>query len=162
MITKLVLPVLGIALLAWSISAFEPARGPEDSFTLADLEWMAGSWVAQDGKELTEELWMPPRGSLMLGLNRSTRSGGLLNFEYLRIEQGLRGCLYMASPRGKPPTPFRLTECEEGYALFENPDHDFPKRIEYRMEEEFLVIGIGGDKIDKSWKCKKLQEIVLE
>jgi hypothetical protein len=30
------------------------------------------------------------------------------------------------------PVAFRLTACDEGRLVFENPTHDFPRRVEYR------------------------------
>ena len=55
-----------------------------------------------------------------------------------------RQIVYLASPGGRSPsTPFRLVRSTPGpmhEAVFENPDHDFPNRIIYRLSEEEGVL----------------------
>lgn len=69
----------------------------------------------------------------MLGLHRDVAGGKAVSFEFLRIQTTPEGIVYFASPRGAPPTPFRLVEDESGpgRAVFENRKHDFPVRILY-------------------------------
>jgi hypothetical protein len=98
---------------------------------LQSLSWMAGTWAGEAGGTATEEVWISPKGGLMLGLHRDVAAGKAVSFEFLRIEATADGIVYFASPRGAPPTPFRLVEGKEGRAVFENPKHDFPVRILY-------------------------------
>jgi hypothetical protein len=55
----------------------------------------------------------------------------------------------MASPQGRAPaTPFRLVEIGPGRAVFANPEHDFPRRIEYLRDGDGMTVrvsGAGGD-----------------
>lgn len=51
---------------------------------------------------------------------------------------------YIAQPGGKPPTAFKRTAGGETWARFENPDHDFPQRIEYRREGDRLHAEVAG------------------
>ena len=78
-----------------------------------------------------EELWMPPSGSLMLGLHRDVFSSELAFFEYLRIENSPRGIYYIASPAGRQEGFFLLVESGGKRAVFENLQNDFPQRIIY-------------------------------
>jgi hypothetical protein len=57
-------------------------------------------------------------------------------FEYLRIEARLDGIYYVAHPRGRPGTDFKLTGFDGREAIFENPEHDFPKRVLYRRDPD--------------------------
>ena len=41
----------------------------------------------------------------------------------------------MAQPLGRQATAFRFKEATDGKIVFENPDHDFPQRIMYWMDE---------------------------
>ncbi len=41
----------------------------------------------------------------MLGMNRTTRTGGKTAFEFLRIAETAEGLAYIAQPGGAPPTP---------------------------------------------------------
>ena len=57
-------------------------------------------------------------------------------FEYLRIVERDGGLVYIAQPGGRPPTEFVLTELTTTRAVFENPRHDYPRRIVYELSDE--------------------------
>ena len=46
------------------------------------------------------------------------------------------GLVYIAQPGGASPTEFVLTEVSPTRAVFDNPRHDYPKRIVYEISEE--------------------------
>jgi len=106
--------------------------------------WMAGHWCADMGEETVEELWLPPRGNVMPGMGRTLNPDRTAGFEYLRIVDldGIQR--FIAQPGGQPPTVFGRTAGGENRARFENPDHDFPQRIEYWKEGETLHAEVGG------------------
>ena len=113
----------------------------DDRGSLEALAWMAGHW--RDGAR--EELWLAPRGGMMLGLNRELRTGGQASFEFLRIEAQPDGTLvYFASPGGRAAQPFRLTTLGEQRAVFTNPSQDFPKILTYWREGETLRARADG------------------
>ena len=103
--------------------------------TLDDLAWMAGYWVGSVDGVVAEELWLEPRGAFMIGVHRDSSARGDAFFEYLRIQRTPSGIVYLASPAGRDPTPFPLTTLEDRRVVFENPDHDFPQRITYWLDE---------------------------
>ena len=147
-------------LLAALFTAPLPSPTPSASApTLESLAWIAGHWRTQGGRQTTEEIWLPPRAGLMLGLNRSWSEGKKARFEYLRIESNDQGVVYLASPSGTKPTPFRLTKSEKGLAVFENPEHDFPKKIEYRLDGEKLIASIAGDKPGPAWTLVRVAKV---
>ena len=41
------------------------------------------------------------------------------------------------------PIAFKLTSGSDDRAVFENPQHDFPKRLEYRLTEGRLVVTVS-------------------
>lgn len=108
------------------------------------LDWIAGHWCANVGDEAVEEFWLPPHGGVAVGVSRTRSSDRTTAFEYLRIvdRDGVR--TYIAQPGGRPPTSFRQAAIGEGWIRFENPDHDFPQRIEYRREGDALRAEITG------------------
>lgn len=111
---------------------------------LADLSWMAGHWTgSKDGLQM-EEIWLAPRGGVMLGMHRDAK-GAKASFEFLRIVETPDGIVYLAQPGGKPATPFPLAESSKGRAVFANPQHDFPKRIIYWLHDEQLCARVEGD-----------------
>lgn len=111
-----------------------------------DLAWLAGAWV---GKRSTgasnEERWSPPLGGAMLAVSRSVNtSGRMFAFEYLRIVERDGGLVYIAQPGGAKPTEFVLTELSPTRAVFDNPRHDYPKRIVYELSPKGgLITSIG-------------------
>ena len=150
------------ALLPLSSARFAPQAegGPAAKPGLTELSWLAGHWREETAGAVTEELWMPPRGGVMLGLNRSVRGEHKAGFEFLRLETDTQGgVIYLASPGGAPPTAFRLTAADASHAVFENPEHDFPKRIEYRLAGDTLTASIAGDQPGSSWTFRRVGKV---
>jgi hypothetical protein len=118
-----------VALLAaLPLEAQTPAGGVEA------LAWMEGAWGGEKDGVAMEELWTGPRGGAMLGLHRDVKGGGMVSWEFLRIQTTEAGTFYYASPRSAPPTAFKLVEIGAKRAVFENKEHDFPQRILYWVD----------------------------
>ncbi|MDI9403045.1 MAG: DUF6265 family protein [Limnohabitans sp.] len=102
------------------------------------LAWLAGAWVGtRSSGSSIEERWSPPLGGAMLGVSRSVNtSGKMVAFEYLRVVERDGGLMYVAQPGGKTATEFVLTELTPSRAVFDNPRHDYPKRIVYELSAE--------------------------
>ena len=115
--------------------------------TLADIAWIAGDWqTAPGGKSQIEEHWTQVAGATMIGMGRTVRGDKTIEFEYLRIEQRDDGIYYVAHPKAScPGTDFKLIRASATEAVFENPQHDFPKRIIYRKgADDSLTATIDG------------------
>ena len=131
-----------LLLLLTAAWAFSPIVTAEEATPQAtDLAWLAGCWSKGTPEKGSEECWLPPRGGLLLGLNR-TWDGDQASFEYLRIAEEEGTLVYHASPSGKPSTPFRRTVGGPGTVTFENPEHDFPQRLIYRQEGDELRVRV--------------------
>ena len=113
---------------------------------LTDIAWIAGDWqTAPGGRRQIEEHWTAVSGGSMLGMSRTVAGDKTVEFEYLRIEQRADGIYYVAHPKARcPGTDFKLTRASANEAVFENPQHDFPKRIIYRKGEDSLTASIDG------------------
>jgi len=136
------LTILAFGLGVWAPSPPSPPAG----MAVDALSWLAGTWGSEEKGIRTEEHWSAPAGGLMLGTNHGVRGGKAVSWEFLRIETTPDGLVYYASPRGAPPTPFRLAESGERRVVFTNPAHDFPKRIAYWLDGEgVLHARIEGD-----------------
>ena len=110
--------------------------------TIGDLAWLSGCWAAVDQDVGSTEQWMPPAGGTMLGVSRSVRDGKTLAFEFIRIvEQDDGKLVFIASPSGQNTASFSMTSIKVGEVIFENPDHDFPQRIIYRLISEWDLLG---------------------
>lgn len=118
----------------------------QTSTSLSDISWIAGDWqTAPGGRAQIEEHWTSVAGATMMGVSRTVAGEKTVEFEYLRIEQRADGIFYVAHPKARcPGTDFKLTKASATEAVFENPQHDFPKRIIYRKTEEGLTASIDG------------------
>jgi hypothetical protein len=110
----------------------------------ASLDWMGGHWCTGPGEEMVEEFWLPPHGGVAIGLSRTRTTDVTTAFEYLRIVDVDGVPIYIAQPGGRPPTAFKRTSGGESWIRFENPEHDFPQRIEYRREGDALHAEVAG------------------
>jgi uncharacterized protein DUF6265 len=146
-------------LVAGSAVAAE-AAGPATD--VAALEWMAGRWEGTTDGVAMEEHWLPARGGAMLGVHRDVAGGRMVSFEFLRIESDAQGIVYLASPKGRPATPFRLVESGKARAVFANPQHDFPERILYWLGEDGSLHARiegnqGGKPASEEWAWKRVK-----
>ncbi len=102
---------------------------------LGAAAWLAGCWSSLEGEAGSGELWTEPAGDSMLGLSRSVHDGRTVAVEYLRIQRREDARIELvALPLGQAETRFSLRESGPGLLVFENPDHDFPQRVIYRLE----------------------------
>jgi hypothetical protein len=125
------------ALVATTALAVAQAAGetaPGSPLAVEDLAWIAGSWSGEKDGVVSEEHWTTPAGGGLVGMHKDVRQGRMIFFEFLRIVSGENGVCYVASPGGAPPTSFCAVEAGERRVVFENPRHDFPRRILYWID----------------------------
>jgi hypothetical protein len=131
------------------------SAGPAQSAarTISDLGWLAGDWqTASSGRAQIEEHWTQPLAGTMIGMGRTVAGGRTVEFEYLRLEERGGDVFYVAHPKARcPGTDFKLTIATAQSAVFENPQHDFPKRVIYRKNADGSVTAsIDGGEGTKS------------
>jgi len=155
-----VLITLGLAVSVIAIAeSYRQAHASDNAFALSDLSWISGSWqTAPGGKAQIEEHWMTPAGNSMLGMSRTVAGDRTVEFEYLRLEKRADAIYYVAHPKARyPGTDFKLTRLSGHEATFENPTHDFPKRIIYRKGSDgSLTASIDGGQGTRSMKFSYL------
>ena len=114
--------------------------------SLGQLSWLGGCWNLQGAQPGSGEQWMPPVGDSMLGVSRTVHQGKTVSFEFMRIAKDADGNIaFFAQPSGKPPTRFSTRSMGAHEVVFENPGHDFPQRVIYRLTSpEQLDASIEG------------------
>ncbi len=134
----------------WSVGRYQ--RPQEISMptpvkaTINDLMWLEGTWAGsrKNGSSI-EERWSPAKGGAMLAVSRSVNARGrMFAFEFLRIVERDGGLVYIAQPNGAPPTEFVLSELSGKRAVFDNPRHDYPKRIVYELSADGTLTAATG------------------
>lgn len=129
--------------------------------SISAVAWIGGTWStvgvgaappAGTTTTTTEERWTTPAGGVMLAMARAVRGTAMPSFEFLCIAERAGGLVYTAMPNARTPaTDFMLTSFTETSATFENPAHDFPKKIRYSLTPEGLLVtevsGAAGSRV---------------
>ena len=135
----------GLILALACLMVAAPVLADRADVHIDDLAWLEGNWVSESDGTVSEHLWLSPRGQVILGLQRDTRDGETRHIEFVEIREGPDGIVFHVYPVGQKPTDFFLVWADERRMLFENPDHDFPQRILYWVENgHTLVARIEG------------------
>jgi hypothetical protein len=112
-------------------------------------DWMAGTWMMEDGAQWADEVWTDPRGGIMLGVARMGFGPQLRSWEVTQIRFKNDGTIsFFAQPQGRAPTEFPLVLISEEAIEFANPSHDYPQRIRYWRQGKLLMAEIS--KLDGS------------
>jgi hypothetical protein len=135
---------LAILVLSSTLVAAACAAAPAADSSPRAFPWLSGHWCSQSETQLIEEYWLPPEGSLALGVGRTVKAGKTATFEFMRIETRDGVTHYLAMHDGLPAVAFKLTASGADWARFENPQHDFPTRVEYRRTSAGLHAEIAG------------------
>jgi len=123
--------------LAASLAAAPPAARAQDR-PLAALAFMAGCWRGDAGTDRAiEEQWTAANSNVMLATTRylDTNTGRTRGWEFSRIVLDSAGIVLIPAPMGNAAGRFRLQPALMGEASFEDPAHDFPRRILYRRAD---------------------------
>lgn len=129
-------------------------------------EWMAGCWEQRTGDRWTEECWMAPRGGIMLGASRAGAGDRLKEWEATQIvldqpngDGPVIRMAYRAAPGGGPATVFAWSASKEPGVTFVNAAHDYPQRIRYWRDGEFLIaeISLADGSKPMRWRYARAQ-----
>jgi hypothetical protein len=132
-------------ILAAAMMLVQPSSSSEMD-VMKEMQFLSGTWVQESDGVRSEEHWTDLQGDTLFGIGRTISRGRTVFFEYLRIERRTDGSIvYVALPRGRGETVFPLRASSSTSVTFENPAHDFPKRIEYTLKGDELHITIEGD-----------------
>lgn len=121
--------------------------------SLQSLSWMEGIWATENEDRQIIETWIRISGDTFEGSSEFRPAQGASTYESLRLVLMSGDIFYLAKvPQNKLPVAFKLTECEENKAVFENPAHDFPQALSYSLGVNGIlnvsVTGQGGQDFD--------------
>lgn len=121
------------------------------------LAFLVGTWVADTPEGRVTEAWTK-EGDALVGRSETVKDGAQSFYEDLRIATNDGVLVYSARPMGRTPaTEFRRTD-DGGTAnvvVFENPAHDFPKRIRYERNGDRLTASIDADGKGATWEYRR-------
>ncbi|QSE98186.1 DUF6265 family protein [Fulvivirga lutea] len=120
-----------------------------------EFSWLEGQWVNQKNGSIEEWVLEPAE---LRGKVYSVQNGDTTVLEKLAIKKIKDDWFYVADvSHNSEPTHFKMTLIEPGHFICQNPEHDFPKQIEYILKNESLsvIISDGEKKIPFEFKRKK-------
>jgi hypothetical protein len=115
---------------------------------LNNLEWLLGNWNRANAKPGRSgiEIWKKVSETEFEGRGINLRGTDTAFVEKLKIISRGDKIFYVADvPENKEPVLFEATSLSAGGIIFENPKHDFPKKIVYKLEGSKLKATISGD-----------------
>lgn len=129
-----------------------------DISKLESLHWMLGEWKMDSVNREVTESWEKVSDTVYTvykGSNKMTikKSGAIDSEESLLLVEMSGAVYYLAKvPQNPLPVPFKLIVLGNRIAVFENPGHDFPKRIEYSINKDGELDVYVTDGKDKSFE----------
>lgn len=146
----------------FSTSATEASETCHD---LASLDWLLGNWRAIQDKAIVLESWqkVSPYSFEGEGITTFAKSDKAASKETLRLVEMSGEVFYMAKIKSNPlPVAFRMTTCSADQAIFENPNHDFPQRLDYQRQGsnriKVAVTDLTGGGFDVSFTRVSVKE----
>jgi hypothetical protein len=100
------------------------------------LSWLAGCWRGDSSSRIVDEIWMAPSGDGMLGMGRTVAGGRIVDHEFMQIRVQDGRLVFIAKPARQAEATFTASTAGPKEVVFENPDHDFPQRVIYRLRDD--------------------------
>ncbi|MBX2959595.1 MAG: hypothetical protein KF732_06515 [Flavobacteriales bacterium] len=134
--------------LLCSICLLATACSQKPTVTIADLDWIIGTRSSQQDQMLIYESWSKTSDELLTGKSYYTENGDTMLLETIEIKQidgELFYCPAVSNQNEGKAIEFKLTSKNPNELVFENPKHDFPKKIVYIQEGNNINAWIEGD-----------------
>lgn len=135
-------------LLLFFGSALGQSSALDDVGNIEKLEWLIGTWNRTNAKpgRSGAEVWKKNSDTELHGRGISMKGNDTSFVEKLKIVVKENKLYYVADvPDNKAVVYFAFTDISPGGFTCENPDHDFPKKIQYRRDGRTLTAMISGD-----------------
>ncbi|UPQ79625.1 DUF6265 family protein [Flavobacterium azooxidireducens] len=131
--------------------------------TYAELEkvnWFLGKWENKTTEGTFSEEWKVENDSVYYGKSHYVVKNDTIFTETIKLIQSKKNVFYIVTTippqNGVEPVSFKLTSSTTDYLVFENPEHDFPKKITYKLvTKDSLYAEISGDGKSQGFPFKK-------
>ena len=111
-----------------------------------DFDWLTGKWKRTNDQEgrATYEYWTKNASTEYIGLGFTLRGHDTIFMEHLRLYKRTGEWVFEITGVNEHPTLFPLEHHSEQSFRCGNPGNEFPKHIEYYLEEKVLNAKISG------------------
>lgn len=126
-------------------------KNNERDFSLIDkASWFLGEWQNQSKESHFYENWKKVSDSTFAGVSCIIKGNDTIFNENVLLEQRNDSLFYDVSVNGQDETYFYLTKSSKNEVTFENPKHDFPTKINYKLiSPDSIIATISGKKKGK-------------
>ena len=125
--------LLFIALLA---SVAGPLSSKKNDKIFMQLYALEGKWIMKTKKGAVGESWKIVNKDLLQNSGYMIRGSDTIITERVALRNTKEGIFYISTvedQNNQAPVSFRLTSGNNNMFVFENPAHDFPKKITYHF-----------------------------
>ncbi|MGB5102119.1 MAG: DUF6265 family protein [Steroidobacteraceae bacterium] len=146
-----------LLLCASATSGMAGVAGATTCDRLEPASWLLGEWLAIDAGRTITESWrtVSPDTYEGYGETRSIADGKAIDAEVLRLVRMADAVFYVAKVAHNPyPVSFRLVDCPPQRLVFENPSHDFPRRLEYALADDGTLTVAVSDGADEGFTLR--------
>ncbi|WP_206485851.1 DUF6265 family protein [Thalassotalea sp. G2M2-11] len=117
--------------------------------TLESLTWLVGHWNSKSEKLNINESWKQVSSKTFegSGYTYSVEKNQMISAETLRLVEMSGEIFYIAKVANNDlPVAFKLTSCTAETAVFENAEHDFPKKLSYQLtKDKNITVFVSGE-----------------
>ncbi len=125
----------------------------KDYDELEKANWLLGTWQMETPNGNLKEIWTHKNDSTFAGQSYFINKKDTIHFENIDLVEDKGVLLYIATIKGENqnlPTTFNFKETEENQLQFENPKHDYPNKIFYKLKDSLNIeITISGKQLGK-------------
>ena len=129
------------------------------SNTIDQFSWLTGKWERTNGdsNSASYEVWDRKTDGLK-GLGVTIQNSDTVFKEGLSIIKKDQNYFYVAEvAHNDRPTYFKITSISKDGFTCENPEHDFPKKIDYKIDRDTMTATISGNGKSIPFVFKKVE-----
>lgn len=151
------LKILSVVIL-FSSFALNAMQTSCDNLSVA--YWLLGEWQDQRSEVVVTEVWHKVSDETYEGVGTTySKAKQTTSTESMRLVTMLGQVFFIAKVSSNDkPVAFKLTTCNAKKLVFENPQHDFPKKLDYHLLQpdriQVLVSGEPGQGFSITYKKK--------
>jgi hypothetical protein len=113
--------------------------------------WILGEWEKTDSLGTLKEIWTSKDDSTFTGQSYYIQNKkDTIHEEQIELMQDGEHLIYTATIKGEnndTSVPFQMTNDQDSVLVFENPKHDYPQKIEYRLLKNHSLVAVISGKV---------------
>jgi hypothetical protein len=120
--------------------------------------WLLGEWEKTDSLGTLKEIWINKNDSTFIGQSYYIQNNkDTIHNENIELVQDQEHLIYSANVQGEnnnAAVSFQMTKEDDSLLVFENPKHDYPKKIEYRLLKNYNLVATISGKVNGKIKSE--------